>query len=405
LTTEYWNPRTRDRIEAAPRAGLRPQSRCRECNSRQAARRVVAQKVAADLESRGVTVTIRSASRRLLVDELPAGWLSRSVGKAQSRAEALAGEGITLVERRTMLPLLPGNPTKALRTAYRLLIPVDPVTKKRKKGEPEDDAPRRVGRVGAIDDDKLYFLHKLEELAASPGVPKKLRKHVEHVKGLAYLHAGGQEASDAVQALFPTYRRHHGKYANARVKAGLLTREDAELRLNAGILIGLLKWSPLHTSGALPTTRVAWYALRELQLRTRADRAIGVYEIEKGSGNWTKAATSIDGLGGKHADDEGGGSFVPQMTGITQDTLVTGNKLRNGKPVATADDREAMRADLTIAMRGLDATDQQIILWVSQRKKIPQIAEDLGITTKEAKKRLAGVRKILKVQLADYEGM
>lgn len=380
--TTFWIPRrTGD--------GSAVQSRCRECNARQSARRTLTQHVATGLERRGATVTVRSAYRRLLVRDLPNGWLDRAVGSIPSRAEALAASGVAVVDQRTKLPMLPKDPAKALRTAYRLLVPIDP------------ESGANEGRLGSLDDDKLYLLTKLDELASKPGIPKGLTKHVEDVKQVAAIHAGGHTADEAARKLFPSMRRRHYKFAAKTVALGLLSREESDARMNAGIMIGILKWSPLHKKHAALASVIGWWVLRELQLRTRADRDIGVYEIEPGV--WSKAACSLSGLGGKCSDDEGGGSYVPNMKPVNGDTVVGGGRQRNGTYVAKPEDGpEALRADLTAAIRTLDVSDQKIILWVAEGKTIGQIGKELGMTTSETRRRLKNARAKLQSLLNTY---
>ena len=373
-----------------PDAPLWVQSRCRMCGRRRARRQRLVRGVIADLEQLGVVATLRNAETQIVTNQLPPGWLDEPVDSFPSRAEFLAANAIVTTRVGGEVHL-PDDHTKALRAAYRLLIPVDPDTTK-------DGGSGRSGRLGAVDSDRRQMLEHVKRLAKEPGVPQKLVKQVEHVEKIAFLHAGGDDANAVAPALLEHLSRYHGKFAAAKYSAGLMTKEEAESRLNAGNLIGLLKWSPLHESGAAPGTVAGWWAARELQVRSRADRAIGVYEIEKGV--WSSAATSLEGIASSGND----GGFVPNMRALNRDTVVGGGQRRNNATVDSgmpgAD--STISIDMQTALSTLPTIDRHVLLAWADDGKLSHVSEALGITLGEAKRRLNNARLLMQERLAGY---
>jgi hypothetical protein len=375
------------REEENPDAPLWVQPRCRPCVARRTRRCEFVREVVDDLEARGVVAALRRVETQIVTDHLPRGWLSRKFEGYESRAEWLAAHAVVVTTNDGTIHL-PAQPTKALRTAYRLLIPVDPETKE------------RVGRLGAFDDDRRQMLNRAKTLVQHRTIPKKLAKQIDHIEKLARLHAGGADANAVAPGLLKHLRRYHGKLANQKYSVGLMTKEEAESRLDAGNLIGLLKWSPLHKSGAAPGTVAGWWARRELQVRSRADRAIGVYEIQDGV--WSSAAASIENLA---SGSDGDGAFTPNMRTLNRDTVVGGGRRHNG---ATVDTRAAeggtISVDMRFALDSLDPLERSVLLTWADYQKLSRVSEVLGITEGEAKANLRSARAAMQARLVSYQG-
>ena len=370
--------------------------RCDDCRRTMKARFQSARWLQRTLDAKGIEVKVANRARDVRVSQRP------DEAGLNDHAEPLAAAGIVMVLDRTGVPVLPIQPTAALRTAYRALIPLHPTN-----GEAE-------GRLGPLCNDRTYLLGIISKLAKQPGVHPKLAAQAENVRDLALLHEGGLEANDALGRLLGRFRKMFYKHALAKWKLGLMTKEEAEARLDAGILIGLLKWTPLHPKMAKPGSVVGWWAPRELQIRTRADRAIGVMPIyddekerKKGAKpkvvGYTKAAVSYDALSAGNSYDDG--TFTPIMSKVSADESHCGQR-RNNKPttpVPSDDAASALATDLDAAFAMLDADDAAMLrAHLVERKSITKIAAAQGMTESEARRRIRAAQAAMRDHLSDY---
>lgn len=398
-----------------PDAPLYHQPRCIECDRATAKRRRVVQGVVAQAKAAGVMVAkLTHVNTQVVVNDLPPRWLSAQTSKTvpcdsdahkgsqcklcdgtgdrlmkwPSRAEELAAVGLAVVDTEGNV-LLPSNPTKALRTAYRLLVPVDHGTGK------------RAGRFGALGPDREQLIGRLPALIVKKGIPKKLASLSKFVVEHAILHSGGDEADAICEELLPRYRKRNYKFSRAKWASGLMSREEADARLDAGNLVGMLKWSPLHPSGAKPTTIIYTWAKRELQQRTKADRPIMV--AQQKDGTWTKRAISYDALS---SGDGGGDDAYTPLVKKSSSSDGHGGQRRNGNPSSHEPDAESggeLTNDLRTAMSELTKTDAEIVRRAFlHHEKIVEIADDLGMTKGEATQRLSALTCVLRNKLADY---
>jgi hypothetical protein len=398
-----------------PDAPLYHQPRCIECDRASHKLRTVAKAVVAKAKEAGVKVIkLAGVNTQLVVDGVPSRWLAmptswtvpcdsdihkgskcklcdgskKRVVKFASRAEELAAVGLAVTDTDGTVPL-PTNPTKALRAAYRLLVPVDP------------DTGKRAGRFGALGSDRTQLIERLPTLTTKKGVPKKLASLAEFAVEHALLHAGGDEADKITDELLPRYRRRNYKFARAKWASGLMSREEADARLDAGNLIGMLKWTPLHPSGARPATIIYTWAKRELQQRTRADRPIMV--AKQKDGTWSQRAISYDALssGGNDGDD----AYTP-LVKKSSSSDGHGGQRRNGNPSShepEGESADSLKNDLRTAMASLTKTDREIVSRTFLfHEKLSVIADDLGMTKGVAAQRLSALTCVLRNRLADY---
>ena len=369
--------------------------RCTDCRRTMRERFRAARLVQRDLDTRGISVTVRDRCRDVRLSKRPKEkWLVK-------HCEPLAAAGIVLVNDSNHVPILPADPTAAIRTAYRALIPLAIVPKKGNKKETEAIPSGRLGPLGR---DRLWLMGHLHRLARQPGVSKFLAKQASDVIDLALLHEGGVAADDACVAILDRYRRRCYKLALAKWTSGLMDKESAEARLDEGILIGAKRWTPLHPRKAACGTLVFYAAIRELQIRTRADRAEGVYELPDNQG-WSQAAVSYDQIMTRSVDDAC--KFDPGEDAKVGADGIGGGARHNGHaatgiPVQYSD--ETLAVDLAAAFSQLDPDDVKLITdRLVEKFSIKKIASARGITTGEATRRIRSAQAKLKDHLSDYE--
>jgi hypothetical protein len=255
-------------VRSRPRsayADLGDRPSCKDCIKTIAARHKKVGELRRAMDAQGIAVIVSNRARDVRLSERPdEKWLSL-------HAEIYAGFGIVLSDPKGT-PILPSGPNDAIRTAFRALLPISPFNGKKGK-------IRIQGRLGPLGNDRLTLLGMLPKLAKAQGVSPYLAEQVENVRDLAFLWEGGIDANDAFERLLDRLGKMSYKHARSKIALGLMTKAEANARWRAGFLTGLLKWSPLHTAGAQLGSRIDRWVFRELQIRTRADRAIGVMPI------------------------------------------------------------------------------------------------------------------------------
>ncbi len=290
-----------------------------------------------------------------------------------TEAEKAARAGLVRVDNLGV-PVLPDDAVAALRVCYAALT---------------SDC-----RPGALGSDRVALFHAVPGLVAQLP-PSAMTARMEDVLDVALVRTWGPLASDAMTRILDRYRKHHARYAWAKIKAGLMDEEEALARLDEGILLGALKWDPIHESEAALSTRCGWFVRRTLQIRTRADRPLGVLEQD---GVWTQGAASLSEIGVSDSD----GAPVEQHC-----VHYTARGCTQNAAAAAADDdaRTTLAADLAAALNALDPQDREIVTRVLlERESQAKVAADLGLSKAKLALRLATLIELLRDKLSQYGG-
>lgn len=234
---------------------------------------------------------------------------------------------------------------------------------------------------------------------------ERLLSLVDDTIDTAYLQAGGSGASDAFSRIVSRTAPHYGKLVALRVRSESmrtgnkqLAEETARALRDEGIYKGAQTWNPNHKSKATLATRCYMPVLRALQIRTKADRAIGVLKDEEGK--WQSGAVSLDALAVAEHGGEAGGSFEPyaerySLRGCTQHV---------GAHAQDQDRRVSIISDVTSALDDLDNDiDREIarrIMIVGESRKA--VAEGMKCSVTVVNARLQVILDSLRTKLAAY---
>ena len=295
----------------------------------------------------------------------------------QQAVEEAAAKGLIRVDSDGS-PALPVDPESALRFAYAGLI--------------------CANRVGEFAPEQQALVDAATKLVAS--MPDgKLTRRLPDVIDVALVRMNGKRASDAMTRILERYRSHHARYAWGKIKNGLMDEDAALARLDEGMLLGVLKWDPLHASKAALSTRCGWWVRRQLQIRTAADRPLGVYKTDEG---WSSAALSLGALSGgsDHGEGADAGIYDPHATSYA----ARGCNQRAHAAAADEDRRMSVQQDIRSALGSLSPCDREMIQRVYvDREQQKAVAADLGLTKEQLAGRLKEVVFGLRETLSHYE--
>lgn len=398
--------------------GARPQ--CDDCRRTLRERMAGVDELQAAMQKQDVVVEVRNRARDIRLSHRPdEAWLDRN-------AERFAAAGIVMTDMKRQ-PILPSGPNNAIRTAFRALIPINP-----RSGVPQ-------GRLGPLCADRHYLMGMLANLAKVQGVSPVFAAQVDVVRDLALVWEGANESGDAFTRLLEQFGVRSYKHARVKWQLGLMTKQEADSRHQAGFLVGALKWSPLHPKQARLATRIDTWVFRELQIRTRIDRGIGVmpiYEADKDAPvtfdvvngrvvqrgttttatkkkkgeaapkviGYTKAAVSYDKVFGSADGDDS--VSTPLMTKVSADGDCGGQR-RNGKPSSpepAAEHATGLATDLEHAFAALSSDDAKLVRdHLEKQVSLKDLAATRGITTTEARGRIKKAQAVLCSHLSSYE--
>jgi len=294
-----------------------------------------------------------------------------------SVVEEAATKGLIRVDSEGA-PVFPADPVDALRYAYAGLI--------------------CSNRVGEFASEQQALLDAASNLVAD--LPDgAITRRLDDVVDVALVRMNGKHASDAMTRILERYRSHHARYAWGKIKNGLMDEDAALARLDEGMLLGVLKWDPLHASKAALSTRCGWWVRRQLQIRTAADRPLGVYKTDEG---WSSAALSLGALSGgsDHGEGADAGSYDPHATSYA----ARGCNQRAHAAAADEDRRMSVQQDIRSALGSLSPCDREMIQRVYvDREQQKAVAADLGLTKEQLAGRLKEVVFGLRETLSHYE--
>jgi DNA-directed RNA polymerase specialized sigma24 family protein len=233
---------------------------------------------------------------------------------------------------------------------------------------------------------------------------EKLLERVDDIVDTAYLQAGGSGASEAFTRIAGRIGNQYGKLVANRVNAETMrTRDRAHAEENAkelrdvGIYKGAAKWNPYHKKGATLATKVFYDVKRELQIRTKADRAIGVLKDAK-TNTWQSAALSLDKLTAESTDAEGG--FEPFASRYS----LRGAKQHVSAAAADEDRKAATDSDVRAALATLSSDDRLIAerVLINQDSRAT-VAEGMKISVTAVNTRLTLIVDSLRDKLTAYD--
>lgn len=302
--------------------------------------------------------------------------------------EPAARAGLVVVDKKGA-PVLPREPEAALRVCYAGVLPIKVV----KEGANRKIKPSRLGHFGG---EQIAMLNAIPKLVAN--LPKSpLARLARDVIDVALVREWGEHSEEAMASILDRVRVRMWKFARKMIAAGLLDTEEAEARLLNGIYDGVRTWDPLHPSHAALVTHCGHRVKRSLQLRGRKDHRIAA---RKGSdGRFHGGAVSLDVLVPPTVADEG--VFVPHAQSYS-----TG---AGAVPRSSTERREgsrqlSVRSDVTTALSGLDEVDRRIAegLFMSD-VSTTRLAQELGMTVGDLRKRANAIRETLQAALAPYQ--
>lgn len=241
----------------------------------------------------------------------------------------------------------------------------------------------RIGRLGVDQEDAIKLIRERSPLSKT-----KIGKWGQDVIDAVYVREGMSRASDAFVRIMARYKRHHAKIAWA-----IITQRKAEEdwvwgRYDEAFLHGIRKWDPTKT-GALPTYIGHWVQRYLAPTRTRADRALGVYQ--DADGKWSAPALSLQGLS-EDADS-------------SLDIVAASYTAGGARPSPSADAAVGIAADVRVAdvraaLSALTEHEQEIA-WRIYANGETQLAvgADLGMTRADLREQMDIVAAKLRWQL------
>ena len=219
---------------------------------------------------------------------------------------------------------------------------------------------------------------------------------VEDVLDTAHVQAKTAEASDALQRIVTRVAPRMNKLLNARARYSSHQEgwenalDSAVAARDEGIWHGAKTWDHNHPSQASLTTRCYMLVLRNLQVRTRIDRAIGTRKSK--DGKWFGAASTI-------SVEIEGDTYEPHGTLSAQRVPVS--------PLGEAHAQDHARAvanDVHRALELLDPLDAKIArAMMLEGYTARETAKLLGISVNKVRTRHKEIEDFLYHQLTAYE--
>jgi len=202
---------------------------------------------------------------------------------------------------------------------------------------------------------------------------------------------GGRD--EAFVRLSDSARRIGARLIHDAISTGLMDEDDARTRADQAVLTAAEQWRWTHASGNRFTSYAFTKIMRNLQIRTRADRPI--MSVQRPDGSWSQAS-SLDGMAaGGVVESE---RFVPHAVNHHESYASPVSLARE------AEQRSTVQADVLAALGQLTESDRDIAeALLLHKEKISAIAERLGVSETVVKGRRAVILTTLRESLAAYE--
>lgn len=199
---------------------------------------------------------------------------------------------------------------------------------------------------------------------------------------------------EAFVRLSDSARQIGARLIHEAVSTGLIDKDDAHTRADQAVLTAAEQWRWTHESANKFTSYAFTKIMRNLQIRTRADRPI--MSVQRPDGSWSQAG-SLDGM---VPMDKGDGEqrFVPHAVNHHESYASPVNLAREAEKRFTA------QTDVAAALNLLGGEDREIAeALLLHKEKLSALAKRLGVSETLVKARRAVILTTLRTALASYQ--